>query len=421
MSMKPIGSAHQTPLEAESQSWKSERGQEDAVIPKRFIDSLQPTFDSSSQFSRSIEPQARANSNERSITEILTAVQHAVSTPVASGAGNIPVLDEDGHYLRYYFPNFTMLNYWNVSEVSQFYNGKGVALRDYDPSIGCFAMIGLIKTREQAEDDYEDILKEFPGERHPVNTDITRDYGTVLYRKFHPEEYAQWSKKRREQQLAGLQKIVDRWKKTGEFEDVFVPSNRFLIETLKFFPENITDVDRIILVFKKLPPEKLVPGVVQKVFPILPSIEQCQLEARRENDLRNRSLVSTLWGSIPSLPTLPRFFSADRSDEPGSAAEHALEDEGFGVFEEKEKPNPAASQESESSASSSSSFEDVAEESAALQLPQDQGCKEPVAKPEGRSSLFFFALLGCVNNFFLFLSNCLRVCFQQWVMGREPQ
>src|SRR3989338_8387099 len=198
MSMKPIGSVQQTPLEAESQSWKSERGQEDAVIPKRFIDSLQPTFDSSSQFSRSIEPQARANSNERSITEILTAVQHAVSTPVASGAGNIPVLDEDGHYLRYYFPNFTMLNYWNVSEVSQFYNGKGVALRDYDPSIGCFAMIGLIKTREQAE---------------------------------------------------------------GEYEDVFVPSNRFLIETLKFFPENITDVDRIILVFKKLPPEKLVPGV----------------------------------------------------------------------------------------------------------------------------------------------------------------
>lgn len=241
----------------------------------------------------------RENDTVRAVVE---AAFNSISTPVYHGAENIDRLDQDGNFLRYFFPNLSLADYMgSVSEIRKLYRGVAAGLFSYEKVVGCYATIVLEKSREQSEDDYEGIIHEFQCERHALHTIIKKDWVVVLERAIDPEVYAQKSLKRRERQLAGMQKVVDAWKKTGLFKDVFVPNDKYRIETLQHCPENVACIDEIFLVYKTAPPEERASGSLPQVIEVDPPIAEAQREARIYYDNMNRSLPRKMWDSIPPI------------------------------------------------------------------------------------------------------------------------
>jgi hypothetical protein len=178
--------------------------------------------------------------------------------------------------------------------------------------IGCYAHIYLHKHLEQSQDDYEDIMRKFPGrERHALHTDRQSNWATAFSRRFHSDTYLQESGERRRQQIEGMQKIVDTLNRKNIFDRVFIPPTEFRIEKLNHFPEYVACTDEIIIAYKPLPSVlNLNDGRCGSVVNISPPESEIQAQARIRWDLANRSVARKALDYLPSLP---------RPDEPQEA------------------------------------------------------------------------------------------------------
>src|SRR3989344_2717403 len=248
-------------------------------------------------------------STEIAVRETITEIFKGFSDAVYGGPRNINRWDEQYNFLRYDFPNLGLADYLkSVSNISIFYRGKGIGINYFERAsydgipIGCFAEICLHKHREQSEDDYEDLLRKFPSERHALHTDAESDWGTCFSRKFNHVEYAEKSQARKRKQLDGMQKVVDTWDQTGQFYRVFAPSTEFRMKELKHLPEDVACTDIIILAYKSLPSVLRfgdnTTGPVLRVNSLTPELQQ---EARIRWDNMNRSLGRKGWDALPSF------------------------------------------------------------------------------------------------------------------------
>ena len=256
-----------------------------------------------------VSSQSAAPAEVAAVKETVRDVFKGFTDAAYQGPRNINRWDRDQNFLRYDFPNLSLSDYLSsVSKICELYHGYAVGITGFenasyqDKPIGCFAGIYLHKHREQSEDDYEEILRDFPGEKHALHTDVKSDWGTRFNRKFSPAIYMQKSQERRNQQLSGMQKVADIWNNTNKFDRVFIPSTEFRIKELKHLPEYVACTDMIILAYKPLPSVlKFGDDTIASILRVAPTTPEAQQEARIHWDAMNQSTIGKAWNALPSI------------------------------------------------------------------------------------------------------------------------
>ncbi len=201
------------------------------------------------------------------VRDVVAAVRRGFTEPLFKDeARNINVLDnsiqDDKMRLqRYWFPSLGLGDYMRAVR-GGLYNGRSVGLLCYEPAVGCYAMLSLGLSREESEDRYEELVREFQCERHALHTQQSGDWWVCRQRKNNPIEYAEAKRILRECRLTAMQEAVDEWKAKGLLADVIIPTYDFLINQMHFLPEYVACNDTIIFVYKRLPPEERIPGVM---------------------------------------------------------------------------------------------------------------------------------------------------------------
>ncbi|MDE3046575.1 MAG: hypothetical protein KGJ02_08050 [Verrucomicrobiota bacterium] len=234
------------------------------------------------------------------IVKPLKAVRRALTAPVAEGERNINVLDKEGHFLRYSFPKLSHLDYGNsVLEIENLYHHISIGVLSYErPPVGCHAIIVLHKFRDQSDEDYENLVSKLGCERHALQTRVKSEWGTFFSRRLNQAAYLQRIQERRKQQLAGIQKVVDEWKKKDLFADVFSPSTDYRLKELDCYPEYVACTDEIILSYKRVPPQVNIPHRRAPIF-VSPSAKVTQKTARAYYNNLNRSIPRKVVGALP--------------------------------------------------------------------------------------------------------------------------
>lgn len=282
------------------------------------------------EIARAVDPGIEA----ARIRDVVAAVRRGFTESIFQGNGpedqgeacniNVPdttIQGDEIRFARYWFPRLSLADYMKAVH-GGLYNGTSAGLLCYDKTVGCYAILSLILSKEESEDKYEELVREFQCERHALHTKEPSDWRVRWRRENHPVEYAEEKGRLKALRLAALQQAVDTWKAKNLFADVIIPTGNFLINQMRFLPEDVACNDTILFIYKRLSPEEKTPGVLPVARQVY-HLSQAQKKARIYYDQLNRSFIQRVKEDyLAPLPLIGRIFQLAAPPSP-SPVEHA--------------------------------------------------------------------------------------------------